>query len=183
VRSAVVALACVAALVAAPSPASAPAVVTSVSCGQLGSFFSVNFNGNIRGTYWALQHRIFDPIPQGRTNVALWSFGSQATMSSVMYAWATSGKSQLSKRCRRSGARAPAPGNLRPRLRVEDGWAYGRRYECRQRGRIVVRVDTRGATSRLSAWMEKSRELVATAEIGARSGWVRVSKRCLERDL
>lgn len=182
-RLAVLALACVAALAFAGSAGSADTVVSTRSCGQLGSFFNVQFAGKVDGTYWGWLHRhLFAPVPKTETMIGIWTFGSQTTRGPVLYGWATAGRSGLAKRCVQRSARPPAQGRLRARLRVEDGWAYGRRYECRRRGRFVVRTDVRGNVSRVSVWMERSRELLAVAEIKRGSGWIRVSKRCLERD-
>jgi hypothetical protein len=160
---------------------SAPTKVSTRSCVQIGSFFSVQIAGNVDGTYWGRIHRdVFAPIPDRKAMVALWSFGSPQP---VLRAWIAHERSRISARCPASSARAPERGDLRPPLRVKDGWAYGRRYECRQRGRFVVRTETLRSGTRMTVWMEKSRELIAVAEVTGASGWLRSSKRCTERSV
>jgi hypothetical protein len=174
----------VCALVAATSAASAPTVVETRSCSQAGPEFNVQIAGNIDGTYWGRMHRdLFARIPRGEAMVAVWTFGSQQNIENDLYGWAAGSRSDLAARCRGVSARAPSTGALRPAIRVEDGWSYGRRYECNRRGRIVIQTDTRGSRIRMSVWMASSRELIAVAEISRGKASVRASKRCDERDL
>jgi hypothetical protein len=175
--------ACAAALALAGSPASAPTAVTTVACAQAGSFFNVQITGKVGGTsVGTFYEEAFRPVPQNETVVALWSYGSQSTRGVVLYGWLASGRTSAFTRCRPRAARPPAARGLRAPIKVRNGWAYTKRYDCRQRGPIVVRTDVRGATSRLTVWMERGRELVAAAEIRDGSGWLRASKRCFERD-
>ena len=183
-RAVVVALLCAAALVAASSGVSAPSAVQTRSCSQAGSEFNVQIAGNIDGTYWGRIHRdLFAPIPRGAAAVALWTFGSQRNIDSDLYGWAAGTRSDFAERCRASTARAPSTPALRPPVRVNDGWALGRRYECRRRGRIVIQAAGIAGGTRLTVWMEKSRELIAVAEVKRGSASMRASKRCDERDL
>lgn len=174
---------CVAAAVLVASPDSAPTAVTTVACAQAGSFFNVQLAGKVAGTFTGVYYEtMFARVPRQESIVTVWTLGSEGTGGPFLYGWATSGRSSLSSRCRSRAARPPAKGRLRAPLRVRDGWAFGKRYDCRQRGSIVLRTDVGGATTRLTLWMERSRELVAIAEIRKDSGWLRASKRCLERD-
>jgi hypothetical protein len=183
VRTLVAVTVCLAAAVLTESPASTPTAVTTVACAQPGAFFNVQITGKLEGTFVGTFYRdMFARVPKRESIVTVWTFGSEATNGSFLYGWATSGRAISSSRCRPRTARPPAKGNLRAPIRVRDGWALTRRYECRQRGPILIRTDVRGATTRLTLWMERSRELVATAEIRDGSGWLRASKRCYERD-
>jgi hypothetical protein len=181
VRTAFVVLLSAAALVAVSSGAAAPAAIQTRSCSQAGPVFNVHIAGNIDGTYYGRIHRdLFARVPKGEAMVAVWTFGSQQNSGGGLYGWAAGSRLDIAERCRASSARAPAAGALRPPLRVNDGWALGRRYECQRRGRIVIRAtEIRGGT-RLVVWMEKSRELIALAEVKSGSATVRASKRCNE---
>jgi hypothetical protein len=182
-RTLVAVTVCLAAAVLTTSPASAPTAVTTVACVQPGAFFNVQIAGKVEGTFvGTFYEAMFARVPKRESIVTVWTYGSEATNGPFLYGWATSGRMASSSRCRPRTVRPPAKGNLRAPLRVRDGWAVGKRYDCRQRGAFLVRTDVRGATTRLTVWMERSRELVATAEIRKGNGWLRASKRCFERD-
>lgn len=183
-RQGALVLACAGAFVIAGSAVSAPTTVSTRSCAPVGSSFNVQIAGNIGGTYWNWLHPdVFAPIPDEKSMVAVWGFGSQTNRGPMLRGWIAGDRSRISSRCRTSSDRAPERGNLRPRLKVEDGWAYGRRYECRQQGRFIVRTETLRNGIRMSVWMERGRELIAVAETGRGRTWLRVSRRCLERTL
>jgi hypothetical protein len=184
VRIVVLTVACAAALVAAAGGGSAPVVVETRSCTQAGPEFNVQIAGNIDGTYWGRIHRdLFNPVGRGEAMVAVWSFGSQQNIDNALYGWAAGSRADIADRCRASRAPKPARGSLRPALRVKDGWAFGKRYECSRRGRVVIQTDEAGGRTRITVWMERSRELIALAEVRRGNAWVRASKRCDERDL
>jgi hypothetical protein len=184
VRVAFVALLCVAALAAASSGASTPDAIHTRSCSQAGSYFNVQIAGNIDGTYVGrANEELFARIPRGQAMVAVWTFGSQENIDGDLYGWAAGSRADIAQRCRSLGVRAPSRGALRPALRVKDGWAYGRRYKCDRRGRIAIQTQDLAGGVRLTVWMEKSRELIAVAEIGRGIASVRASKRCDERSL
>ena len=169
---------------AVSSGTSAPSAVQTRSCSQAGPEFNVQIAGNIDGTYWGRIHSdLFARVPKGEAMVAVWTFGSQRNVDSDLYGWAAGSRSDFAERCRGVSARPPAGGALRPAVRVKDGWSFGKRYECNRRGRIVIQIDTAAGRTRLSVWMAKSRELIATAEVRPGNALVRGSKRCLERDL
>jgi hypothetical protein len=183
-RGALVFAACGVALVAAVSGSSAQSALQTRSCSQAGSFFNVQIAGNVDATYWGRIHAdLFAAIPRGEAMVAVWSFGSQRNKRPDLYGWATESRSRIAERCRARSARRPSEGALRPSIRVEDGWAFGRRYECHRRGRVVIQTRALRGGTQIAVWMEKSRELIAIGEISGRSGWVRASKRCDERKL
>lgn len=183
-RLALLTLVCGVALAGAAGGASAPNAVETRSCTQAGADFNVQIAGNIDGTYWGRIHRdLFAPIGRGEAMVAVWSFGSQKNIDSELYGWAAGSRADIADRCRALRAPRPARGTLRPALRVKDGWAYGKRYECTRRGRIVVQTDEAGGRTRVAVWMERTRELIALAEVRGESAWLRASKRCDERDL
>jgi hypothetical protein len=183
VRALLAVTVCVAAGMLASSSASAPTAVKTFRCAQGGSFFNVQLAGKVEGTFVGTFYgdMFGSAVPKRETIVTVWTLGSGGT-GAFLYGWGTSGRATSSSRCRPRTARPPAKGNLGAPFRVRDGWALTRRYDCRQRGSIVVRTDVRGATTRLTLWMERSRELVAIAEIRKGSGWLRASKRCYERD-
>jgi hypothetical protein len=184
VRAALLILACSVALVTASGGTSAPAAVETRSCSQLGADFNVQVAGNIDGTYWGRMHRdLFAPIGRGEAMVAVWTFGSQQNLDSGLYGWAAGSRADIADRCRALRALKPARGSLRPALRVKDGWAFGKRYECSRRGRIVIQTDEARGRTRVAVWMERSRELIALAEVRSGNAWLRASKRCDERDL
>jgi hypothetical protein len=184
VKRVVVAVVCAVGLVTASSGSSATALVETRSCSQAGPEFNVQVAGNIDGTYWGRIHRdLFAPVGRGEAMVAVWSFGSQRNIDSDLYGWAAGSRADIADRCRALRAPKPARGSLRPALRVRDGWAFGKRYECTRRGRVVIQTDEADGRTRVAVWMERSRELIALAEVRRGSAWVRASTRCDERDL
>lgn len=173
---------CVIALVAAGGGISAPTAVATYSCDQLGVPFSVHLAGDKDSNFWLSIHRdVFAAIPRETAMFAVWSFGRQGS-GPVLYGWAADGRSKLSpRRCKARSASRPPAGALAPLFRVKDGWALGGRYDCAQRGSIVMRVETVRRAIRFTVWMQRTRELVAVAEIAPGGGWIRPSKRCSER--
>jgi hypothetical protein len=182
VRRVVVASVCATALVVAGGGVSAPTAVATYSCDQTGSHFSVHLAGDKDSNFWLSIHRdVFAAIPREKAMFAVWSFGRQGS-GPVLYGWAADGRSKVSPRRCRARSVLPTPaGALEPRLRVKSGWALGGRYECAQRGRVVIRVETTRRHVRVSVWMLRTRELIAVAEIAPGGGWIRPSKRCFER--
>ena len=173
----VLVLLCAAALVSVSNGASAPTAVETRSCSQAGPEFNVQIAGKIDGTYYGRIHRdLFARIPRGEAVVAVWTFGSQR--GSALYGWATGSRADIAERCRARSARTPPKGLLQPAIRVEDDWAFGRRYECQRRGRVVIQTEELRGRTRMTVWMEKTRELIAVAELRRGSGSVRASKRC-----
>jgi hypothetical protein len=160
--------------------------VTTRSCAQLGGFFSVQLAGNKQGSYWLeAKSARFARVPAQRTVVAVWSFAPQAADGIAVYGWITDSQQRLSPSCRAAGAepKRPVGGTLRARARTKDGWGFGQRYECQQRGRFLVEVQQLRRGKRMTVWMEETRELIAIAEVSGGSGWLRASKRCSERDI
>jgi len=182
VRRVFVASVCVTALVVAGGGVSAPTTVATYSCDQIGSHFSAHLAGDKHSNFWLDIHRdVFAAIPRETAMFAVWSFGRDGS-GPVLYGWAADGRSKLSpRRCKARSASTPPAGALGPRFRVKDGWALGGRYECPQRGSIAIRVETVRKTVRLTVWMQRTRELIAVAEIAPGGGWIRPSKRCSER--
>ncbi len=176
-------LAAAVALVAAGAGASAPPAVDATgSCSQVGSFFNVQIAGNKLGSYWLrLLSEAFAPIPSGKSMIVVWSFGSQTSRGPVVYGWITDTRSRLSSRCPARAARRPTGGTLGPPVGVKDGWAYGRRFACNHRGRFLIHTEKLRNGIRMTVWMEKSRELIAVAEVAPGFGWLRTSKRCVKR--
>jgi hypothetical protein len=173
-----------AAFVSAGRAVAAPAAVSTRSCAPAGPFFNVQIIGNKEASFWAQPHlhpELFAGIPPKKSLVAIWTFGTQAGREPALYAWAADGRTRFSMRCRARTARAPSRGDLRPVLRVEDGWAFGGRFECDHRGRFVIQTERLGRRTRLAVWIERTGELIAMAEVGPREAWARVAERCAKR--
>jgi hypothetical protein len=173
------------AFVIAESALAAPATVSTRSCAPAGPSFNVHIIGNRDGSFWAQPHvhpEVFAGIPADTALVSVWTFGSQ-TGGPALYGWIAGDRSRFSQRCRARTARAPSRGELRPALRVQDGWATGGRFQCSHRGRFVIQTEKLGARTRMAVWIERTGELIAMAEAGRGTAWLRVAKRCVERNL
>jgi hypothetical protein len=174
-----------AAFVTAEDARAAPAAVSTRSCAPAGPFFNVHVFGKREGSFWAQPHihpEVFAGIPPGTAAVSVWTFGSQ-TGGPALYGWIADGRSRFSSRCRSRTARVPSRGDLRPAVRVRDGWATGGRFECSHRGRFVIQTEELGRRTRMSVWIERTGELIAMAEAGPGTAWLRIAKRCIERQL
>jgi hypothetical protein len=180
---AVLLVALVVAVAAAPTATTAPAAVETRSCMPAGAFFNVHVAGHKQAGYWlGVQHEMFGPVPAQKALVAVWSFGSEATKRPVLYAWSAGGRSTIRASCRELGSMpAPARGELRAPFRVKSGWSIGKRYECSRGGRVAIRTETIARGMRMTVWAERSRRLLAVAELTAGGGWLRASKSCVER--
>ena len=138
--------------------------------------------GNIDGTDLPFYvPGLFDAIPSRKATVAVWSYGTQENRTPTIYAWAAGSESRLAARCPARSLAAPRRGSLRARTRTEDGWALAGEYRCNQRGRVVISIRELSRLTRVTVWMEKSRELIAVAEIRREGATLRVSTRCAER--
>ena len=155
------------------------------SCVPAGPFFNVHLIGKKEGSFWSqpIAHpEAFAGIPPGKAMVSVWTFGSQEG-GPALYGWIADGRSRFTNRCRSRTARAPSRGDLRPVLRTQDGWATGGRFQCYHRGRFVIQTEELGRRTRMAIWIERTGELIAMAESTPGSAWLRVAKRCQERNL
>lgn len=172
-------LVCGTALVAAGAGASAPSAVEARSCAQLASSFNIQLLGD-RSYGWQLGR--YTAIPAKTAVVAVFSLGGpRATNGLAVYGWATRAGSRLSTACSRVQPATRQPtGSLRPAVRVQHGWLYGRKYACTMRGRFVVETRDIAGGKRVTVRMQGTGELLAVAEVGRAGGWIRGSKRCTE---
>ena len=174
----------VAAIVAAPTATTAPAVVETRSCAIAGGFFNLHLAGHKRAGFWFGAHPdTFGHLPAKKALAVVWNFGSQTTREPVLYAWSVDTEARFRANCRvLGGAMArPLAGVLRAPFRVKPGWFVGKRYECTRRGRVAIRTQTIAKGMRMTVWAERSRKLLAVAELTRGGGWMRTSKSCLER--
>jgi hypothetical protein len=125
--------------------------------------------------------------PAERSTVAIWSIVADScrkvpssAREPALYGWAAGSRADIAERCRTRSAGKPPERAHRPALRVKDGWAFGRTYKCERRGRVVIQTAELRVRTRMTVWMEKTRELIAVGELRRGSGSVRASKRCGE---
>lgn len=173
-------LACVAALGAAGAGTPAPGVVEARSCAQVSDGFNVQILGESSWGFGLDNAH----LPSKRTIVVVWSRGGPAASGGVaVFGWITNARSAFRAGCSvTSAARRQTPGALRPPIRVKDGWFWGRKFACFNRGRLRLVVRDIAGGKRITVRMDRTGVLVAQGEVTRGGGWLRASKRCDERE-
>ena len=168
------------ALVAAEGAGTSPAVAAARSCAQKAAFFNVHILGDRNGDYLFNFHAARLGIPDREAFVAVWSYGGPASTGGLaLYAWDTRTRTHLSTLCSAARpSRTATRGSLRAPVSVKNGWNYGRRFACLQPGRFRVEVHEFAARKRVTLRMERTGELIATAEVTAKGASLRGSTRC-----
>jgi hypothetical protein len=161
--------------------AAAPTAAETQSCPQVWSSFTVSLLGDRDWTWWSNSPEV-KRIPDGRTVVMVHSLGGDRGTN--VYTWATAARSAFSKACSPVARRLKAPdlSSLGPPFRVKDRWNYGRGYACIEQGPIMTTVDRSSKGTRVVVRMQRTGKTIAVAEIAGKSGWIRGSKDCDERE-
>jgi hypothetical protein len=160
----------------------AAVAVDARSCPQVAPAFRVEILGNRdRATYWLREASKSAGIPDGRTVVVVWSLGGPLSSNGVaLHSWTTVPRARFSLRCARAAPTKTPPKTtgLGPKVKVKDGWNYGWKLNCQERGRIVVEVRDLPGGRRVTVRMQARGRVIAVAEVKNGGGWLRGSKRC-----
>jgi hypothetical protein len=62
--------------------------------------------------------------------------------------------------------------------RVKDGWAFGRKFGCLEKGRLLITTTQRGSKTEIVVRMQASGRVIAAGELAKGGGWIRGSKTC-----
>lgn len=179
---ATVVAAAAAALAAGPGGASSSAT-TTVSCPQAWTGFYVQLIGN-RDWGWNLSGLGEVGAPKERTLIIVWSLGGPLRGGILPYDWASATRSRSSQRCTAITAKLK-PASLRglgQTFRTKDGWAFGRKLTCLDRGRLLISTTQSGSKTRLEVRMQASGKVIAVGELGAGGGWMRGSRTCEDEE-
>jgi hypothetical protein len=61
---------------------------------------------------------------------------------------------------------------------VKDGWAFGRKFGCLDKGRLLITTTVSSGKTRVVVRIQASGKVMAVGELGAGGGWIRGSKTC-----
>lgn len=184
IRSGVlVLLAAVAIAVTAGAGVAASTATTTVSCPQVWTGFNVQLIGD-RDWGWNLSALGSVGAPKKRSLIVVWSLGGPLRGGLLPHGWASATRSRASQRCRPVTAKLE-PASLRglgPTYRTKDGWAYGRKFSCLDRGRLLITTARSASKTRVVVRMQSSGKTIAVGELSGRSGWIRGSTSCDDRE-
>jgi hypothetical protein len=161
----------------------APQVTDTRSCAQVWTFFNVQLIGN-RDWGWNLDGLGSVGVPKKRAVIVVWSLGGVLPGGLNVYGWATAKRSRPSPHCTvvKRQPKPPSLSGLGPITRVEDGWAFGRKFVCLEPGRVLVTTTQSQGKARVVVRMQESGRVMAVGELGKGGGWIRGSKRCDDRE-
>ena len=132
---------------------------------------------------WGWKLGRYRAIPEHVTTIAVWSSGGPVeTQGVAAYGWATRTRSAFFAECASGQAARQPAGNLRPAVRVKDGWFAGRKFTCLDTGRIVVAISDTRTGKRVTVRVQKTGKLLALGEITTGGGWLRGSVSCRESE-
>lgn len=170
----------VAAFAAVGQGAAAPAAAETVSCAQVWTGFNVQLIGD-REWGWNLGALGSVGAPKKKAIIVVWSMGGYASQQGLnVYTWTTGTRSRASARCTvaRQSPKQLSLAGLGPATRTKDGWAFGRKFSCLDRGRLLITKTQRGAKTQVVVRMQASGKVIAAGELGSGGGWIRGSKSC-----
>jgi hypothetical protein len=158
----------------------APHATTTVSCPQVWGSFNVQLVGD-RDWGWNLGALGSVGAPRKKALIVVWSLGGFAAQQGQnFYSWATATRSRSSDRCQtvKQSPKPPSLAGLGPVTRVKDGWAFGRKFGCLDKGKLLITTTHASGRTRVVVRMQPSGKVIAVGELGAGGGWVRGSKTC-----
>jgi len=167
------------AMLGVASVSAAPHATKTVSCAQVWTGFNVQLVGN-RDWGWNLGGLGNVGVPKERAVIVVWSLGGVLPGGINVYGWATAKRSRPSPKCTlvKGALKSPSLSGLGPTTRIKDGWAFGRKFGCLERGRVLVATTQGGGEARVVVRMQSSGRVIAVGELGAGGGWIRGSKTC-----
>lgn len=157
-----------------------PAATTTYSCAQVWGSFNVQLVGD-RDWGWNLGALGSVGAPKKKAIIVVWSLGGFAAQQGLnVYSWATGTRSRSSGRCNavKPSLKQPSLAGLGPVTRVKDGWAFGRKFGCLDKGRILITTTQGSGKTKVVVRMQASGEVIAVGELGKGGGWIRGSKSC-----
>ena len=169
----------VVAVVTAAGVSAAPPATRTVSCAQVWSSFNVQLVGD-RDWGWNLGGLGNVGVPKERAVIVVWSLGGKLPGGINVYGWATAKRDRPSPKCSvvKARLRRPSLAGLGPVTRVQDGWAFGRKFGCLDGGRVLITITQSGTKARVAVRMQRSGKVIAVGEVGDGGGWIRGSKSC-----
>ena len=153
---------------------------TTYSCAQVWGSFNVQLVGD-RDWGWNLGALGSVGAPRKKSIIVVWSLGGYAAQQGLnVYSWATGSRFRPSNRCHavKQTPKQPSLAGLGPVTRVKDGWAFGRKFGCLDKGRILISTTQRSGRAKVVVRMQSSGEVIAVGELGGGRGWIRGSKSC-----
>ena len=182
-RGALLAVVGAAALLPAGTGAASPSATTTVSCAQTWSSFNVQLIGD-RDWGWNFDGLVEIDVPAKKSMIIVWSMGGTIRGGVNPYAWATAARAGTSPKCRvvKATLRPASMTGLGPPIRVEDGWAFGRKFACLHRGRLLITTTRRAAGTKVVVRMQSNGKVIAVGEVGKGVGWIRGSTSCDDRE-
>ncbi len=183
-RALLVTVAVVAAIAVAPAATGAASTATTTySCQQVWSGFNVQLIGD-REWGWNLEALAALGVPKKTTVIAVWSLGANVPGGMNAYSWSTSARTRPSPKCKllKAQLKAPSLSGLGPMVRTKDGWSFGRKFACFERGPILITTTPAGGTTRVVVRLQRSGRVMAVGEVGNGGGWIRGSTRCESKE-
>ena len=167
------------AAIGAGSVLAARQATETVSCSQVWTGFNVQLVGD-RDWGWNLGGLGSVGVPKKRAVIVVWSLGGKLPGGLNVYGWATAKRSRPSPRCSivKAQLERPSLSGLGPVTRVKDGWAFGRKFGCLERGRLLMTTTQGNGEARVVVRMQASGRVLAVGELGNGGGWIRGSKTC-----
>jgi hypothetical protein len=153
---------------------------TTYSCAQVWGSFNVQLVGD-RDWGWNLGALGSVGAPKKKSIIVVWSLGGYAAQQGLnVYSWATGTRSRPSGRCKaiKPTPKQPSLAGLGPVTRVKDGWAFGRKFNCLDKGKILITTAQSSGKAKVVVRMQASGEVIAVGELGRGGGWIRGSKSC-----
>ena len=153
---------------------------TTYSCPQVWGSFNVQLVGD-RDWGWNLGALGTVGAPRKKSIIVVWSLGGYAAQQGLnIYSWATGTRSRASGRCTavKQPSQQPSLAGLSPITRVKDGWAFGRKFGCLEKGPLLITTTQAGGKTKVVVRLQKSGRVMAVGEVGSGGGWIRGSRSC-----
>jgi hypothetical protein len=157
-----------------------PAAATTVSCQQVWGSFNIQLIGD-REWGWNLGALGTVGAPTHKSIIVVWSLGGFAAQQGLnIYGWATGTRSRMADRCKRVAVtpKQPSLKGLGPVTRVKDGWAFGRKFGCLEKGPLLITTTQKAGKTQVVVRIQKSGKVMAVGELAGGGGWIRGSKTC-----
>jgi len=172
------------ALSAAPSGGASPNAATTYRCNQVWGSFYIQLIGD-RDWGWNLGGLGAVGAPTKKSMIIVHSLGGPKEQQGLnAYSWSTATRTRASSRCTTltRALKAPSLAGLGPATRVKDGWAFGRKFACVERGALLITASSASGGTRVVVRLQRSGRVLAVGEVAKGGGWIRGSIRCESRE-